>query len=293
LYVGLKLREQYYEWERKLAKAAGLLGPAWIYPEEAYKKTGIGMTEFYNVVRGLYNETMAHNDYQIGRLVKRLKDSGEWEHTLFIVAADHGESYGFNLLNPKPEKWGASAYSYVYRIPLIVIWPGRIAPGLRCSQLVSMIDLLPTILELAGLPQAETFQGQSFVPLLLGEGRWERRPVILDEFYIDSSTSVLSGWIQAIDERWIAGLGINLNIESGKTSEGDESLRFYLADRWIDPHYGGNVRKMFPDISKKYINFLKKKWREHQELAKLFSRSDEESLTPEQLETLRSLGYIK
>jgi arylsulfatase A-like enzyme len=156
-----------------------------------------------------------------------------------------------------------------------------------------MIDLMPTTLELAGLPPAETVQGQSLVPLLLGKGRWEPRPVILDEFYFDSHTGILSGWIQAIDERWIAGLGIKLNIESGKTSEGDESPRFYLADRWIDPHYGGNVRKKYPDISEKYINFLKKKWREHQELAKLFSRSNEGSLTPEQLETLRSLGYIR
>jgi arylsulfatase A-like enzyme len=293
VYVEPKLRKKYYDWERKLAEAAGLLGPTWNYPIEAFKKAGIGRPEFYNVVRGLYDETMAHNDYQIGQLVKRLKDSGAWEHTLFIVAADHGQSHGFDLLDPKPKNWGASAYSFNYRIPLVVIWPGKIASGLRISQPVSMIDLMPTTLELAGLPPAETVQGQSLVPLLLGKGRWEPRPVILDEFYFDSHTGILSGWIQAIDERWIAGLGIKLNIESGKTSEGDESPRFYLADRWIDPHYGGNVRKKYPDISEKYINFLKKKWREHQELAKLFSRSNEGSLTPEQLETLRSLGYIR
>ncbi len=156
-----------------------------------------------------------------------------------------------------------------------------------------MIDLLPTILELVDLPPADIVQGKSLIPLLLGEGSWEPLPVILDEFGLNSHTGILSGRIQAIDERWIASLRIELDTKSGKLLEEDKSQRFYLADRWIDPHYGGNVREKYPDISEKYINFLKKKWHEHQELAKFFSRSKQESLTPEQLETLRSLGYIK
>jgi arylsulfatase A-like enzyme len=293
LYIEPNLREKYYEWEIKLAKAAGLPGPSWRYPNEAYKKTGISRTEFFNVVRGLYNETMAHNDYQIGQLVKRLKDSGEWEETLFIISADHGSRHGLDLLDPQPKVWGASSFSYRYRIPLIVIWPGKIAPGLRFSQSVSMIDLLPTILELAGLPPAAIFQGQSLVPLLLGEGIWEPGPVILDEFDLNSHTGIFSGRIQAIDERWIASLRIELDTKSGKVLGEDEFQRFYLADRWIDPHYGGNVKEKYPDISEKYLNLLKKKWREHQELAKRFSRSSEKSLTAKQLETLRSLGYIR
>ena len=40
-------------------------------------------------MRSLYDESMAHQDYQIGRLVERLKAAGEWENTLLIVAADH------------------------------------------------------------------------------------------------------------------------------------------------------------------------------------------------------------
>ncbi len=293
LYVEPDLREKYYEWESKLAKAAGLQGPSWSYPDEAYEKTGIGRTEFFNVVRGLYDETMAHNDYQLGRLVERLKNSGEWEHTLFILASDHSSRHGLDLLDPKPKIWGASSFSFRYRIPLIVIWPERITPGLRFSQPVSMIDLLPTILGLAGLPPAETFQGQSLVPFLLGEGIWKPRPVILDEFGLNSHTGILSGRIQAIDERWIASLRIELDTKSGKELEEDEFLRFDLLDRWRDPHYGGNVREKYPDISEKYLNFLKKKWREHQEFAMRFSRSDEEFLNPKQLETLRSLGYIR
>ncbi len=61
------------------------------------------------------------------------------------------------------------------------MWQGRIAGGQRFSQQVSMIDVLPTILELTGLPMPEVMQGQSLEHLLLGEEGWEPRPVILDE----------------------------------------------------------------------------------------------------------------
>ena len=60
------------------------------------------------------------------------------------------------------------------------VWPGRIAGGQRFSQPVSMLDMLPTILDLVDLPMPEVMMGQSLAPLLRGEGGWEPRPVILD-----------------------------------------------------------------------------------------------------------------
>ena len=73
----------------------------------------------------------------------------------------------------------------VTRVPLIIVWPEQIAPGQRFSQPVSMIDVLPTILSLAGLPMPEILQGQSLTRLLLEEEGWEPRPVVLDEFAVD------------------------------------------------------------------------------------------------------------
>ena len=49
------------------------------------------------------------------------------------------------------------------------IWPGRIEGGQRFSQPVSMLDVLPTILDLLDLPQPEVAMGQSLAPLLLGD----------------------------------------------------------------------------------------------------------------------------
>ena len=167
---------------------------------------------------------MAHQDYQIGRLVERLKATGEWESTLLIVAADHSflaggeDDFVIGMLDPLPPRWiGRRSHHTtlpmfrpsVTRIPMIFVWPGHIAPGQRFSDPVSMIDMLPTILDLADLPMPEVMQGQSLAPLLLGKEGWEPRSVILDEFYVDPDTGELSGLIEVIDGRWGASLEID------------------------------------------------------------------------------------
>ena len=210
LYVSPERRATYHEWGRELDAAGGR------FPySDAYEKTGIDRQEFFDVARGLYDETMAHQDYQIGRLVERLKSAGEWENTVLIVAADHGHiagsyHFGVGLVDPLPPMWEiAMASSYHTRIPLVIVWPTRIRGGQRFDQPVSMIDVLPTVLDLVGLPMPDVMQGQSLAPLLLEKEEWEPRPVILDEFELDQETDELRGTIEVIDGRWAASLFID------------------------------------------------------------------------------------
>ncbi|MCZ6778904.1 MAG: sulfatase, partial [Acidobacteria bacterium] len=219
LFVDPESRERFYEWERRLAEVLGLSGPRrpargmGPLPAEPFEKASISHVAFYNAARGLYDETMTHNDYQLGRLMERLKASGEWEHTLFILAADHGYWPSTGLFDPLPPEWAPNLRSFLSRVPLIVVWPERIAPGQHFSQAVSMIDILPTILDLVGVPMPEVMQGQSLEPLLLGKEGWEPRPVILDEFYFDWDTGELSGLIEVVDGRWGASLEIDPDSE--------------------------------------------------------------------------------
>jgi arylsulfatase A-like enzyme len=296
LYVKPGLLERFNKWEHQLAEAAGLSGPTWPNPmaqAELFEKTNIDRVAFYDALRGFYDEAMAHNDYQIGQLVKRLKAAGEWERTLLIVAADHGSKSIAGVIDPFPRRWGSFYYSYTYGIPMIIVWPGHIAPGQRFDQPVSMIDMLPTILELAGLPMPEVMQGQSLAPLLLGKKGWEPRPVIIDEFYVDKETGKLSGALQVIDGRWVAFLRINSLPESEDQPPEKRRPPMLLYDLWHDPYYGGSVHEKRPDLVKKYTEFLKAEWKAHQELGRRFTRATDTPMTPEQLKTLRSLGYIK
>ena len=72
LFVSSEQRQEYYAWERELAEAAGMARPTWLtphtYPLSTFEKTGIDRFAFFNTARSLYDEAMAHNDYQIGRL---------------------------------------------------------------------------------------------------------------------------------------------------------------------------------------------------------------------------------
>ncbi len=211
---------------------------------------------------------------------------GEWEHTLLIVAADHGP------LLPYP--WTPYEPMFrrsVTRIPLLIIWPGRIAGGQRFSQPVSMIDVLPTMLDLVGLPMPEVMQGQSLAPLLLGEEGWDPRPVILDEFEVDPETSELTGVIEVVDGRW--GASLLIKPRPGAWPESRRAAPLLLYDLWNDPYTQHSLHEERPDLVEKYTAFLEAQFEAHQSLAQLFTRSDPVALTPEQLRTLRALGYIQ
>ena len=292
LYVDPELQKTLEEWQKKLRELQGLFTI-----EERFEKVGIDRVKFFNIDRGLYDETMAHQDYQIGKLVERLKAAGEWENALFLVAADHGhDSAGLGLLDPVPPPWGTPHIaSHISQIPMILIWREKIAPGQRFSQPVSMIDVMPTILDLAGLSEPQFMQGQSLAPLLLGEDGWEPKPIILDEFNIREDNGETFGTIDVIDGRW----GASLKIGKSKWEENEKVKRFLrpapllLYDVWNDPYCLQSLHEERPDLVKRYTKFLEDKYHEHLSLAKNFSRASEAPLTPEQLETLRSLGYIR
>ena len=274
---------------------------------------GVDPVWFFDTQRGLYDETMAHQDYQLGRLVERLKIDGEWENTLLIIASDHGHPagsfsrFGRGLFDPPPPDWeGALADSYRTRIPLIFVWPGHIAPGQRFSQRVSMIDMLPTVLDLVDLPLPEVMQGQSLAPLLFGTDGWEARPIILEQLQNDVETGEFTGHIEMIDGRWAASLEI-----WPERAEGDppvqpsgyqraarphwpDTPKLLLYDLRSDPFTLGNVNDEYPELVEKYTQLLEAQWDAHQVLRQHIGGSTTEiALTPEQLQTLRALGYIQ
>ena len=90
LYVSPEQRATFVnDWLPRLEEAGGT------FPySNAFEATGISRQAYFDVARGLYDETMAHQDYQLSRFVERLKAAGDWEHTLLIVAADHGHIAG-------------------------------------------------------------------------------------------------------------------------------------------------------------------------------------------------------
>ncbi|MEZ6126466.1 MAG: sulfatase [Planctomycetaceae bacterium] len=113
-------------------------------------------------------------DSQVGELLDALNEAGQTENTLVIVTSDHGM--------PFPRVKGHT-YDDAHHVPMVMSWPNGIQePGRRVSQLVSMIDLAPTFLELAGITQADSgmqsITGRSLTDLLHDKPS-VRRPVLL------------------------------------------------------------------------------------------------------------------
>ena len=104
-------------------------------------------------------------DHNVGRLLELLEETGERENTLVVFMSDHGEIGGDHGL----EVTGCRFYERLVRVPLIMSLPGRFESGLRSDALVELVDVAPTILELAGIPLPERMEGRSLLPILQGE----------------------------------------------------------------------------------------------------------------------------
>lgn len=291
LYVGPDQLATWREWQDSLSA----LGGHGIY-SEAWEKSGLDRQKFFAIHQALYDETMAHNDYQIGRLVDRLKAEGTWENTLLVIGADHStdaamDDMGLAVQDSLPPRWSNPMFrSTITRVPLIFVWPKGLPAGRRIAEPVSMIDVLPTILDLLDLPRPEVAMGQSLAPLMLDRPGWEPRPVVLDELVLDKAASIYRGPIEVVDGRWGASLSVNPNPNLQEDRRRPQPLLLY--DMWNDPYSLWSVHEEHPDLVEKYTAFLERQLEAHLALAERFRSGGETLLTSEQLETLRSLGYI-
>jgi arylsulfatase A-like enzyme len=99
-------------------------------------------------------------DAQIGRLLDALEASGRADNTIVVIWGDHGYHLGEKLISGKNTLWERST-----RVPLIFAGPG-VAAGAKCVRPVELLDIFPSLLELAGLPARTDLEGHSLVPQL-------------------------------------------------------------------------------------------------------------------------------
>ncbi|OPZ11103.1 MAG: Arylsulfatase [candidate division BRC1 bacterium ADurb.BinA364] len=118
-------------------------------------------------------------DVEIGRLLDGLKDLGIDENTIILYTSDHGDYLGSHQKSAAKLRGKGSPAAAAFRIPLIVRWPEQTPAGQVFEQLVSSVDLAPTLLDLAGLAVPEQMQGFSMAGWCRGEKGFERDAVYL------------------------------------------------------------------------------------------------------------------
>jgi choline-sulfatase len=119
--------------------------------------------------RAAYYGMVEYDDRLIGELLGTLEAAGLAEETMVIYTSDHGEMAGEHGMWFKYTFYEGSC-----AVPLIVSWPGRIPPGHRVTQPVSLLDLAPTLTDATAAPPLPGATGHSLLPLLRGEHEADR-----------------------------------------------------------------------------------------------------------------------
>jgi len=128
----------------------------------------------------LYDGHVAYADSVIRRSVEAFESEGRAGSPVLLVTADHGEAFmqhgavGHNLF----------CYEPMVRVPWIIAAPGTLPAGLRVPGTGSLLDVLPTLAELFGLPSPDhRTSGVSLAPQLLGDGPIRDRPLLISSRY--------------------------------------------------------------------------------------------------------------
>ncbi len=215
-----------------------------------------------------YVGEIAFADEQLGHVLAELKNQNEYNRTLIVITADHGEG----LMDHGEPTHSLLVFDSVMRVPLIVRMPGELS-GRRLDQLTSIVDIMPTILDLLGLEVPSDVQGRSLASLIRGSNS----PPAARAIYMESLVPDLQcGWgalraLRTADEKLIHG----------------PKPRFYRVDE--DPGEVYNLAAREPEAVERLTAELDRRMR-------LWSTAEAAgSMSPPDEETLRklsALGYI-
>jgi choline-sulfatase len=121
-------------------------------------------------VHALYDGELLLLDREIERTITTLENLDLLENTIVIIGADHGEElleHGF--VGHASTSREARLYDEIANVPFLIFFPEKLPSGKRITTQVRGIDVMPTVLELLGIPQVDYLEGQSLIPVIDGQ----------------------------------------------------------------------------------------------------------------------------
>jgi arylsulfatase A-like enzyme len=258
-----------------------------------------GMTQATDVERrARYAGEIKHNDSLVPGIFARLEELGLAKNTLVIFLADHGEylgEHGFWEHHPP-------SLTPTIHVPLMMIYPKRFTESKRITENVQLIDVMPTILDLAGIGRSDLLlQGDSLVDLIEGRNtnHWQDRVVVaeeptamLREAPCPCASLIYRDW-HLVASSWMwRGSPALRRLPS--------SLQATLQMRVFNFHEDSTEETLFPS----FLPDLYLRWLQYDAATRLREAggiihdrltADENAATrldPETLEHLRGLGYV-
>lgn len=118
-----------------------------------------------------YYQSISEADNMLGEVMNAVDKAGRKENTAFIFFSDQGAQF-------PGAKW--TVYDQGLRVPFIIRWPGKVAKGSVSDALISLVDITPTLIDLAGGQAVEGLDGKSFKNVLTGEKNEHRKYVFAE-----------------------------------------------------------------------------------------------------------------
>lgn len=214
-----------------------------------------------------YDGEIAFADAQVGRLFDYLKRQHLYEHSLIVLASDHGESLGEH----GEKTHGFFIYNATLHVALIVRIPGD-APRV-VQQGVSLVDVMPTVLQALKIARPASVQGQSLLSVMLGHPSGKSTGQYAENY----APLIHFGWNRLLGLEWRGMKYI-------------ETTRPELYDLKTDPHELHNLYSTHQALAHEMNERLQDLTRRYTPTSKTFAGAGQ-STDPSLLASLRSLGY--
>ncbi|MAC70824.1 MAG: arylsulfatase [Gammaproteobacteria bacterium] len=199
---------------------------------------------------GLYGDVVETIDWSTGKIIAALEREGLRDNTLIMFTSDNGPWFEGSAGIYRDRK--GSSWEGGQRVPFIASWPGTIPPGTVSDEPAMNIDLMPTLLELAGgqRPNDRTIDGKNMMPLLTGTESTHHQALFL--FNNDRIVGVRSGrWKLVVETRYRAGH----NSFERSNYYGPDGLLFDLQS---DPSETYSYTREYPEIVERLKEYLLK-----------------------------------
>lgn len=233
----------------------------------------------------LYDASVRRVDEQVARVIEAIDSARPGQRTAYLFTADHGEEFWDHaeiekrIYGSPNTMWGVghghTLFQELMHIPLVVYWPEQLAPRVVDTP-VSQVDLLPTILDLMDVPDAEVpRQGTSLFESGDGQGTAERPVYFSQPCFGRNKTGVLRDGLKLI------------------RSAREPTLLFDIS---ADPEERHDLSDELPDLRRSLERLLAEGLQRSRDVGHGL-RSEQQpapaDVTPEQLERLRALGYAR
>jgi arylsulfatase B len=202
-------------------------------------------------------------DDGISKILDTLDATGQTENTIIVFLSDNG-----GTINTYSNNNPLRGYKYMFgeggiRVPLIVAWPGQLPEGDTCGNLVSAMDVCPTLLDLTGTPRPKNLDGESLTPLLRGQDdSIEHDHICWAQRKTSDTWAIRKGpWKLISSEGWIhLNYALDENNVASRTEDYEYPAGLLLFNLEQDIGETTNLANEHPDVVRE-LSLLFEEWR--------------------------------